>query len=823
MTQPSSFAVRMLSALSILLLPSAFPPEVSAQDEIKRFVVERKALTQATLTKKLAVRINRPKAPRGSSLARGLEVRGCWIAEHLNSVAVRDSKKKKVKFKKSKDGTRLELKRSTGLSFPLSAVFNLKSEVTRVSRGGSIIARGQTNCRKVKRKNGSTRLDCSASQPVAVFGAFSGVECSLPSDFESQSSPGEVVFADGDSLSIRPRTAALRFAMSEGSFLPDVSDATVLVNGEPFSAPDVALVDGALELSAPLLDGLNEVSVRAQDQDGLQADGEFRFWAGSSSLTVRATDENGQTVPSGGVTVRLADDPDFFQTQALAGGEAVFGNMPSTTVAVSLLTPDGRSGFSAGSGADGVITVVALPLLEESSIANNDISGGTAGWTISPGANVSVIPHVEDDSLGFAHGSHPQAAEGPDQDLVLSTSGEGPRFMTRTFRTNPRSRLVRIRYRFQTSEFPGGYFGSRFNDFYNVSLRSSRGANILDDGSSMNALGRAAFSPSGFTVWKSTVIPVNRTPQQPSEGEVVQATVLVANVADGAFDSRVVVDKIEESPFAISEAALFDIDNQPLRFISADSHSYFDQFTWIHGTITLEGEKDDKVTEVYLQLMDGSNELGRAELSTQAASRILNKKFGKSGKLAIATPQLLFKIFPQQLADLARTSDQEFSLVIQARTAKGYSAHTSVGRASQLVRYSGTNRYDGRDELMGGDDWVRPSVRELVNQLAGVTWGDFSNMNGGRFPPHELHQTGRSADGWIPGYNSLNAETAESLIALLNSPAGRQIRTMYVRYSRRPGNSFFQAIAGRTLDNGRRVDRVIIPDGAHGTHFHAEF
>lgn len=795
----------------------------SNPQEAKSLVTESKAsLTQAGTTGKISIKIKRPRAPKGSTLDKGIQIKGCWLGDNFKSLSAKDASNKKVKFKTSKDGSTLEFKKVRAIKFPVKAVLNFKNPVLLEPGASRVSVIGQTNCTTIKKKNGTTKRNCSEVQPISLYGTFSGALCSTPSDIEERGSSAAVVFADGDEFMIRSRNEPLRFALTAGSFASNLSDATIIVNDNVFTAPDVKLEGGLLTLSAMLADGLNKVSVLAIDSTGLQARGSFSFWAGSNTLSVLFRDSAGQVVESGIFTLKIADDPAFFRTLNFSGGQINVENLPGTTIALSATATDGQSGFSAGAGSDVTATVTMLPLMEESNITNNDISAGTEGWNIGDGSPVSVIPHSEGEPSVLLAGAQ-NAAEPPDQDLVLRTSGEGPRFISRTFRTDPRSRLVKIRYRFQTSEYPGGYFGSKYNDFYNVSLRSSHGASILDDGSSMNALGRPAFSPAGYTVWKSTVIPVNRNQASQASGEVVQASVVVANVADGAYDSRVIVDKIEESSFAITQAELLDIDNSKLSYLSADAHNYFDGFTRINGTITLEGEEADKITEIYLQLMDGNTQLGRAELSTQAASKLLNKKFGKSGKISLKTPILLFKIFPSVLSGLNSTEDRGFSLVIQAKTAKGQTAHTSLGSVKQLVRFDGTARYDGRDEASGGDDWVLPSLRTVANQLSGVTWGDFSNMNGGGFPPHSLHRDARSADGWVAGYNQLNAETAESLISLLNSAAGNRIHFIYARFNRSPGNAFWQAISGRHLNNGRPVDRVILPDGEHGTHFHVEF
>ncbi|MBN8550002.1 MAG: hypothetical protein J0M12_11860 [Deltaproteobacteria bacterium] len=812
--------VLWVTALSIFTGSEAF----AAPQESKTFVTESKGLLQSGVTSKISFKIKRPRAPKGATLDKGIQIKGCWLGDSFKSLTAKDAANKKIKFKISKDGSALEFKKILTVKYPIKATLNFSGPLAVQPRASRVAALGQTACLTVKKKNGTTKRDCSEVQPVSVYGVISGVACQNATDLEENHSAAQIVFANGDEFTIRPRTQALAFSMLGGTFNADLTDATVILNDVAYVAPDVQLSGGILTLNAPLLDGLNKVRVLALDSEGLQAKGEFSFWAGSYSLTVLMRTATGQVVDSGQLTMRIADDPAFFRAVNFSAGQAVFNDLPGTTVSLSALSSDGLSGFSAGAGSDVTTTVTMLPLLDESPVDNNDISKGLEGWAIGSGAPVGVVPHSEDGSgplFALQQGAEPPT--GNDQDLVLRTSGEGPRFMTRTFRTDPRSRLVKIRYRFQTSEYPGGYFGSKYNDFYNVALRSSQGSHILDDGSSMNALGRAAFSPSGYTVWKSTVIPVNRNKSSQSTPEVVQASVVVANVADGAYDSRVVVDKIEESSFAITDAKLFDIDNGELQFLSAETHPYFGGFTRINGTITLEGDADDKVTEVYLQLMDAGVQVAKAQLSTQAASKILNKKFGKSGVIAIKSPMLLFKIFPKELVNLATETDRGFSLVIQAKTAQGQTAHSSVGTVRQLVRYTGASRYDGRDETEGGDDWLLPSVREIVNQISAGRWGDFSNMNGGRFPPHSMHQTGRSADGWVEGYNALNADTAESLISLLNSGLGSRIRFMYVRFNRNPGNAFYQAIAGRTLTNGRRVDRVILPDSEHDTHFHLEF
>jgi hypothetical protein len=99
---------------------------------------------------------------------------------------------------------------------------------------------------------------------------------------------------------------------------------------------------------------------------------------------------------------------------------------------------------------------------------------------------------------------------------------------------------VELRYRFVTTEVPGGWYGSQFNDDYSVALRTQAGGGSVSDTNSMNALGLGAFDGNGSTAWRDTTLDVN------PDGDVIQVDAMVANVADGLLDSAVVVDFVRE-------------------------------------------------------------------------------------------------------------------------------------------------------------------------------------------------------------------------------------------------------------------------------------
>lgn len=101
---------------------------------------------------------------------------------------------------------------------------------------------------------------------------------------------------------------------------------------------------------------------------------------------------------------------------------------------------------------------------------------------------------------------------------------------------------VRVRYRFETSEYPIFYL-SEYNDFFKVSIRSKMAGGKKSDINSMNGLGAAAFGPGApypSTAWRELILPVS------ADGDTIQVDITVANVGDGAYPSWVYIDSVEE-------------------------------------------------------------------------------------------------------------------------------------------------------------------------------------------------------------------------------------------------------------------------------------
>jgi len=289
----------------------------------------------------------------------------------------------------------------------------------------------------------------------------------------------------------------------------------------------------------------------------------------------------------------------------------------------------------------------------------------------------------------------------------------------------------------------------------------------------------------------------------------------------------------------ITELTLNDIDNKPLKFLSTDDHAYFNGNTRIHGTITVKGRPKHELESLKLEVRGEDGTLATATLDVGVKNALLTK-FGRDEKVAVGKSKLLF-VLPSAQADLLDSQQNgEVELKVVARTRPtiqlgSLKAARVFGSVPRLVRYTDANRYGERDADKGGDDWVKPGVRPVAEHFAGITWGDFSNMNGGNFPPHDSHRTGNDIDGTFGGYAARDAATAQTIIGHLNDNTyGSRIERVLVTFNA-PGTTplaceggvrdtdhraFWNAIQGVTLNDGRSATNVIRPVKGHCNHFH---
>jgi len=663
-------------------------------------------------------------------------------------------------------------------------------------------------------------------------------------------SPGEVILAGVEETHFNPISATVRFQLNGATFSADPEDVHVFKNLSPFNGGSVQLTPNEIAISSILSEGRNDLLLVTKDVQGLSLMKEVTIWAGNHTLFGSIRDENNQLANGTLLFAKLGDDKAVQSMTVAINGQFSFPFLPGRTIIIDAVDTNNRLASIAINGADGFVQLKLSAIGPPSPIDNNNFSLGTDGWNIGT-APVQIVPHNEGGGAlqSFAMSSQQEAvvqdraaraaafqntlfaskgnsstgsqsemislaAVDSDMDLVLNTASEGPQHISRTFQLEEGTENVTVRYRFITTEVPGGFFGTEFNDYFNVSIRSQSGGGSVAESESMNGLGLGAFDAGGATAWRETALSVDT-------GDTVQVDLTVANVADGLFDSQLVVDVVKEKKLAITELSLKDIDSTNLDHLSTAAHPYFGGNTRIHGTVTVEGAEDDSLESLVLEVIQGGGVVATADLAPGASTALI-KPFGDEKKVQITTSQLLFNLTSAQAAAVDGSSDGTLSLRARAKSANGEEVtKDAAGSVQLLVRFTGTNRYGQRDEAVGGDDWAKPSLKEIADHFSGVTYNDFSNMNGGPFAPHGSHRTGNDVDGWFSGYNARNAATAATIISQLNDDThGSRIIIVFVAFERTATNVFWNAIKDVTLDDGRRARDVILPDAGHTTHFH---
>lgn len=271
----------------------------------------------------------------------------------------------------------------------------------------------------------------------------------------------------------------------------------------------------------------------------------------------------------------------------------------------------------------------------------------------------------------------------------------------------------------------------------------------------------------------------------------------------------------------IDDLTLNDIDGSPLQFLSADVHPHFGGFTLIHGTIAIAGEGE--VVDIVLEVSDHATDAAFEVPLTASAREQLLQPLGDDGSVEIVESQLLFEIPSTAFAPFDKSADGYVSLRLKARTSDGREAVRGADYRyiKKLVRYTADNRYFVGEEQQGGNGWVTPNVKALAEQLPDVQFGDFSNMNGGPFPPHFSHQLGVDIDVWFFGYNNLDAEAARFMLDLLNQPGViERVDLLFAAYTQTDGDPFWEEIRDAILLDGRPAGEVFVPDAGHTGHFH---
>jgi len=305
----------------------------------------------------------------------------------------------------------------------------------------------------------------------------------------------------------------------------DTGNYSVFVN----SGPVVGTANTATSIDLPRMSGgYFMVTVMAFDTTGWPIFQSFQLVFGSHTLQVAVRDAEGSPVAGVDVEASATTYVDVGQTATTdSSGIATFQNVPSTTISLKVATADGQ--FAVGSVAGGHQFSASLTLIPFHPAAAGsdgfDVENGTTGWT---GGSTTTTITKRDDRLARRDAA---ALE------VGTNSSPSLQTASKSFSLPPDASMAFIEYLFQTDEVPGGYFGTQFNDYFSVTIRTEEGA-LTSVVRSMNELGLGAFDAAGSTTWLTTQVGL------PGNADSVGFLVAVSNVVDALFQSKVVVRKV---------------------------------------------------------------------------------------------------------------------------------------------------------------------------------------------------------------------------------------------------------------------------------------
>ena len=302
-----------------------------------------------------------------------------------------------------------------------------------------------------------------------------------------------------------------------------------------------------------LINGKNEIYLEALNVKQATLTFNGTLWAGSENVTVNVLDtSNNVYLGLVNVTARLGDNASISMEYSTTTGSVQFGNLPTRTILFYGRTETLEVGSTAAvAGTSSEIDIIVLGFGNVNSIANNDFSKGLQGWTV-PNGGATTVPHSEIEGppnpfVPILRGANERRLIFGDltplenNDLQLCTDGifDAARQTFRVFTAANGTTLVHVRYRFETMEYPV-YFGTQYNDFFSITIRSLSKGSVSTESATMNGLGEFAFDAEGSTTWRNAWLPLDPL------GDSVSIDVAVANVDDSQYDSCVYIDFVEE-------------------------------------------------------------------------------------------------------------------------------------------------------------------------------------------------------------------------------------------------------------------------------------
>lgn len=701
-------------------------------------------------------------------------------------------------------------------------------------------------------------LRANSSVAVATNGAVAPPD---DPDAEGGASPVVLALDNVNSNGFNATATPVRFVVAAGSLNTTSGTTEIFINDSPVDSADIAVTASSIVVSQPLADGPNIIRVTAQDISGDAVDQEFALWAGSNSLAVKVIDQNGDDVANARVQYRLNEDEDIFiQLLTDAEGMVSADNIPGRPINLYAYAPnliDSASTSVQGSATSVVLTV--RPVAPTSPVDNNDLQLGTTdGWIVSPGTTVVLHEGEADASLASGDADYDLIAytNNSEQKATVVRSIEVPAGQSGNVSYN-------FRHRFITTEVPGGYCGTQFNDAFGVEVRV-----VLPGGQplepqrvvqSMNGLGCSAFDANGSTGWMDFQLSA-------APGATLEVTGFVQNVGDAAFQSWLVVDGLGKPPLKVSALTLKEFLNNKLEHFSvATTLTPGVPNLGVKGLLRIE-RVDPKTTatasKIVLKIKQGDNE-AEGQLTAAAVAALIGKPIPAGGVLEWnSSKDLLFTIPHAQFAGWDTSLTATVSLNVELTPSEGKKSDRDNSPKSVKVVTRTDNlkigRYGTRDvtdipatkeKNVGGDDWMKQKTVDFIESLDGefadMTFNDSAKMHAGIFPPHtgQGHTHGTAVDMKFPDFpvqkyaREKNAGHAARIIALV-SAHGSKLGTILTSFPTTNGSNkcvddkgqsvidlnseFYLALANATpsLANAQNTGRVkCFAD--HG-HIHVE-
>ena len=616
-----------------------------------------------------------------------------------------------------------------------------------------------------------------------------------------ENSPGIVELRGASEATFNPVGASIEFVVSEAEFGVNLEDIVVYSNEKQVDSAQISRTSASvIRISNLLVEGLNEIKFAAIDKARLPIETSVSLWAGSHTLVVIVDDEGNQRLSDSKVVAELLADNAVSALATTINGMATLLNLPADLIKLTASNSTQKNyGVSIERGDVGNTRVVARGIGGSSNIDNNDFHDGVRGWDVTSG-------------MFQEH----------NMDGVLSVNNFKVAETSRTIKVGSGASSLSLKYKFE----PNGSVLNR----YIITFRNQSDP--------VNPVVTSFLGDSRQDQWQFASVAAR-------EGDIVRIEIKLYQFDPTAPAPGMVIDFVKVQKSSFINFKLQDVDKTKLQFLSvSESKSTFVAGSFDLDTSLLKTIYDPTNTNFYLEIVQGNNialanfvgQLDDSDGTVKGTSTLKYDPIGHINDL----PSRLFEISSANGLDLTRDSTLLLRLFVKIKDKVGNvieEIRSNEISVQLLVEYSRTNRYgqppSGQDDSSFlpsghpafGDNWVLPSVKQVLEQFdnSKVFYNDFSDMNGGNFPPHRDHEYGNEVDVQLPEKGPLTNKRdeylAREIIRQLDSAVGQHISTAYLTLIDAP--KFKNAIAGVTLcDNGRPATKVIKQADRHEDHFH---